>query len=1537
MPDQFEKYYTYLKSNGADVAPDFNSFKNTLSNYDNASKYYTYLKDNKFDVPETYDLFADTFGLKKKIGGAISSLTELPSEFIEPLKKGISPDQPKEAVNAGIIIPTNLPKQDEMRYERELKTQDAAVNTLTDIYKQKGLKFDPSKPAAQKQIQEYITKERDNDLSRVVGIKDGKQYLVRSQGFFESAGESLVRSITNPIESTSINMTNDAYELANLLDDKIKKEPNIPEATPSKFSGYLGELGGGLPKMMALLAIPYAGESAMVGEMYYNALANQRRFLYEKGLEDGMDRITSAKNAMKNAPLTAIPDAVVAAAMARGIGGKGGSEMISGAAKESFFKAVGGGLKGVAKVSAIGGAAEFGRSKAQQSQGYKVTDAEAIENGLRGAGDYAIMDAAFKLAHAGKGVPKYLSSAAKNVLSSIPKEIVEVAADNYSDGKQTLEEVQIFANTKAKVADFVPESKVASVTGLTEKTDNLKKDIEALEENKKAVPPSVAVEIDNQIKDKNKEVEFYDNQIKKVLNSKDETGISEEIDDVTGEKIGAKKYIVDGKEVSQAEFEAELAAVEVKEEVKPTEAKTASLEEEYDSKSVDELIALKKKLYPSPDIESPMTPEEKLLDRVIAKKFSEKQQEIISKRKAAEKAPTKELAEGEEVTFNTLEGKKLTGEKIIIPGFEKIDMIMVKEGLNNTVYDLASGMPISEGDFTKEGTIKSIKDNFEARNITQGKLYGQIYKGSNISSFENKSGVRQINPSSMFESYSEKRKAFDKAEYEKLPLKYTPKEIEDLNKLKDKAKENELDAIVAEIEEKTKERAKEGSYKPTYEFFDRAINKGIKEKTKKEAEKNKSPYPKEYIEPIKGTEESLAKVMMSGKKDKLSQVNPDVRKAIVDAWGKYADLYNKYGYKFSESMDEFVTSLLRYSGTLTSRENREEKLAIEQKRLKSSIEEMGKVYDKEFGKKAQAEVKPKEGEVKTYNAKDLKANPKVLEEDKDYYSLTYPKSFVMLFTDMVSLKNNGFENAKIGDVINIFKKDYVVGGFIENKKNPNKTSVKLIRVDKDGNLLREQDLSKKEQKEGKAKEFEEEEEVEVEEPAQITKDDIKKAEAKFAAAEDRFKKARNKIEATQVKQTGMFGGEQKGMFAMGGEEAKSTLDPLRKAAKEAKAELDDIRNRIKVQEVAQPELAPVSNRSDIEETADALKLFDEKSRTQKISKGQKDEGTKVYREAIDLIGDTYKFTGKGWENVSEAYYQALENGKNPRLVELIEKTLGIETPYQKALKEKQEADKRQNRQIGSEKAAATKEIFRKVKQMDAPETAEQIALNYLADGGKISEAAINEIAGNVKRAELNMGRREVKTSEVKAKDFVGGNETIDGVVHRLWEEYGQRVSESDIKNALMSEINTHNTRLEAAEAYLEQYNPEYIAEKEEMRLAEQEKEMYLEEQEKLEQELRSQLDEQVEGEASEEHINNLIDQYESEIKGEDQQFGPESEGEVNKEASKGNVGEKVRRKAPEKSVEEAYKDLTINQKRQIINSKFDELLKELKIEKICPT
>ena len=76
MPnDNLQKYYSYLKSNGADVAPTYDSFVNTLSNEANAKKYYSYLQSNGFDTPPSYDQFASTLGIKKKdptVGGSAS-------------------------------------------------------------------------------------------------------------------------------------------------------------------------------------------------------------------------------------------------------------------------------------------------------------------------------------------------------------------------------------------------------------------------------------------------------------------------------------------------------------------------------------------------------------------------------------------------------------------------------------------------------------------------------------------------------------------------------------------------------------------------------------------------------------------------------------------------------------------------------------------------------------------------------------------------------------------------------------------------------------------------------------------------------------------------------------------------------------------------------------------------------------------------------------------------------------------------------------------------------------------------------------------------------------------------------------------------------------------------------------------------------------------------------------------------------------------------------------------------------------------------
>jgi len=957
--------------------------------------------------------------LKKKVGTSESSPSGLPlpspkdiseaQALVETLKKnpqsGIAKNLPAQKVvyadknipsTEGLITPTNLPKQEAQAYESKLRTKDAAINTLNDIYQQKGLTFDPTKPAAQKQIQDYIDKENNNDLVRVAG-KDGKEYLTRGTGFWETTARSLGKSLYDPIESTQINTANTPDDLANLLDQKMAKEPNYPEQAPSKFGGYFGTLAGGLPKMAALLSIPYLGEAAMTTEMYNNAMANQRKELYQRGLQEGLSRHDAAKKAMETAPAAAIPEAVMGLTLAR-TGGAGkvaeeaaanvGKDILPVAAKKSFIDATNTFGKELAGVTALGGGSEVAKGLIQKQAGYNVTNDELLKNGLNGASEWGLMHAAFNLVHV---APKAIAAAAKNLLSHVPEPILEAEAENHPDGQQTLNEVKSFADTRSKISDFVPEEKAASVTGLTEKTDNLKNDIVDLEEKKKNVPQPIADQIDNQINDKNKEIEFYNNQIKNVIESKNDTGINQEIDDLTGQKLGEKRIT------------------------------------------------------------------------------------------------------------------------------------------SNDIKDFANRIA---------------------------------------------SGEKMESP-------------------------------EDL------------------------------------QFYDnnkKAIEEELKAKQSEE---------------IKPTEE----------------------------------------------------------------------------------------------------VKPTEvkGEVKTYNAKDLKENPKILEEDKDYHTISYPKSFSSLYTNMLAMKSEGYKNAKIGDVINIFNKDYVVEGFIE-KKNPDDTKVKLIRVNKNGDLLREQDLSSKERKAGMAKEFEEEE-VPVEE--------------------------------------------------------------------------------------------------------------------------------------------------------------------------------GPKKTYQEVLKEKQEAEKKQNREFGAEKATRTKEIFRKVDKMNPPEDAEQIALRYLADGGKVSESAINEAYGTVKRAELNTGRKEGKTTEVKSKDYAGGKESIDEIAHKLWEESGQKISERDIKDRLMAEIGSHNSRLEAATAYLERYSPEYQEEQHYARIAEQAKEEFEKEQEELEKQLRQPLDEQIEGEASEEHINNLIEQYEAEIKAEDQQLRSESEREAPKEVS----GRTSRKEATVEEREKVEEPSTTSIKNKVTaQERADKGLDEIEVE-----
>lgn len=198
-------------------------------------------------------------------------------------------------------------------------------------------------------------------------------------------------------------------------------------------------------------------------------------------------------------------------------------------------------------------------------------------------------------------------------------------------------------------------------------------------------------------------------------------------------------------------------------------------------------------------------------------------------------------------------------------------------------------------------------------------------------------------------------------------------------------------------------------------------------------------------------------------------------------------------------------------------------------------------------------------------------------------------------------------------------------------------------------------------------------------------------------------------------------------------------------------------------------------------------------------------------------------------------------------------------------------------QKGIERAEA-KKIYKKVNETDIPNDADGIALSYLAGGGKVNEAAINEVAGRVKRARLNTGERELKSEEAKARDYYQKEgKSLDDIAHELWEASNQEVPESDIKNALMDAIANNNTRLDAAKQYLERYNPEYAEEQYYNQLYEQKKAEVEAEEAEINKWLAEEGEAEFELAADEEYINQLIKKYETDLETEIEQPTTESQ------------------------------------------------------------
>jgi len=214
------------------------------------------------------------------------------------------------------------------------------------------------------------------------------------------------------------------------------------------------------------------------------------------------------------------------------------------------------------------------------------------------------------------------------------------------------------------------------------------------------------------------------------------------------------------------------------------------------------------------------------------------------------------------------------------------------------------------------------------------------------------------------------------------------------------------------------------------------------------------------------------------------------------------------------------------------------------------------------------------------------------------------------------------------------------------------------------------------------------------------------------------------------------------------------------------------------------------------------------------------------------------------------------------------------------------------------RASETRKLNEEASNIE-PSDARSAALKYLS-GANLSQEAINEIAGSVKRAQLNTGKRELKTQEAKLRDYVakkGEGVGLDEAAHNIWdnmsEEMQSKNTTQDVKEALMQAVLEHKTKAEAAKALVEGYKETDIEEqmnKYYEQFADENPDKMDEEMAKLEESMSNPEDDNYEFDYPEEHINNLKNQYEKESETKAEQPAERNKEKIVEEISSGKIG-----------------------------------------------
>ena len=127
----------------------------------------------------------------------------------------------------------------------------------------------------------------------------------------------------------------------------------------------------------------------------------------------------------------------------------------------------------------------------------------------------------------------------------------------------------------------------------------------------------------------------------------------------------------------------------------------------------------------------------------------------------------------------------------------------------------------------------------------------------------------------------------------------------------------------------------------------------------------------------------------------------------------------------------------------------------------------------------------------------------------------------------------------------------------------------------------------------------------------------------------------------------------------------------------------------------------------------------------------------------------------------------------------------------------------------STKEMTYQNVYKIVDVTDTPMDAYGIALQYIGSGGKIDEDSLYKEV--ITRRDERLTPKKQTKEESRNRDYVSKNvKSIGKVAEDIWESLDEdiqdKLSDQDIKNALLDVVGSFNTRLEAAKEFVSKYS-----------------------------------------------------------------------------------------------------------------------------------